>query len=195
MANYVIILAAGNGKRLGSNTPKCFLKINKKPIYQFSLELFQLFSQIKQIILVVPKRYVNKVKIANDKIKVVAGGTTRNESFELGLKAIKYICKHDKIIIHDAARINVQVEDIVKILDSELTFGTLCYLGNKNKSDLRFGKYNIQTPQFCKYFIYKLVKFRSKFVHNCCNRLQKVINCTNVKACFAPTKYYRRKSL
>ena len=91
MANYAIILAAGDGKRLGFKTPKCFLKINKKPIYQYSLELFQIFSQIKQIILVVPKHYLHKVKVDSKKVKVVTGGTTRNESFELGIKAIKNI--------------------------------------------------------------------------------------------------------
>lgn len=158
MANYAIILAAGDGKRLGSKTPKCFLKINKKPIYQYSLELFQIFSQIKQIILVVPRQYLHKVKIDNKKIKVVAGGKNRNESFEHGIKAISNPKAQDKIIIHDAARINLQPEDILKVLNSKMSYGTLCFLGKPNKADLRFGKYNIQTPQFCKFFVYKHTK-------------------------------------
>lgn len=155
MENYAIILAAGSGKRFGSNTPKCFIKLNKTPIYEFSLKTFCKIPSFKKVILVVPKQYKNTIKYDDKRVIVVAGGNTRNQSFEKGLKVIKNIDKNDKILIHDAARINVQIEDIVKILDSKLTFGTLCYLGNKNNSDLRFGKYNIQTPQFCQYHIYK----------------------------------------
>lgn len=158
MANYVIILAAGDGRRLGSKTPKCFIEINKKPIYQYSLELFQIFSQIKQIILVVPKQYLNKLSISDSRIKVVAGGNDRNKSFENGLKAISDIKNNDKIIIHDAARINLQPEDILQVLQAKQSYGTLCYIGQKNNNDLRLGNYNIQTPQFCSYFVYKSTK-------------------------------------
>ncbi len=155
MANYAIILAAGDGKRLGCKTPKCFLKINKKPIYQYSLELFQVFSQIKQIILVVPKQYLSKITNLNSKVKLVVGGCTRNESFECGLKAIQTPKLLDKIIVHDAARINVQTQDILNVINHKSSFGTLCFLGKKNNRDLRLGKYNIQTPQFCNFSIYK----------------------------------------
>lgn len=158
MANYAIILAAGDGKRLGCKTPKCFLRINKKPIYQYSLELFQIFSQIQQIILVVPKTYLSKIRDLNTKIKLVAGGKTRNESFENGLNTIKNLKSNDKIIVHDAARINLQPEDVLKILKSKQSFGTLCFVGLQNKSDLRLGKYNIQTPQFFTYGVYKQIK-------------------------------------
>lgn len=158
MANYVIILAAGDGKRLGFKTPKCFIKINKKPIYQYSLELFQIFSQIKQIILVVPKRSLRAFTSLDTKIKVVAGGNTRNESFECGLKAIKALKPNDKIIIHDAARINLQPEDILRVINHKSSYGTLCFIGDKNNSDLRIEKYNIQTPQFCLFSVYKQAK-------------------------------------
>ncbi|MCQ2956357.1 MAG: 2-C-methyl-D-erythritol 4-phosphate cytidylyltransferase [Mycoplasmoidaceae bacterium] len=162
MANYVIILAAGDGKRLGCKTPKCFIKIKQKPIYKYSLELFDSFKQIKQIILVVPKQYLNDLSTSNLKIKIVAGGNNRNKSFENGLKAISNIKNHDRIIVHDAARINLQPEDILRILNSKQNYGTLCYIGPANNNDLRLGKYNIQTPQFFSYFIYKNTK---KFNH------------------------------
>lgn len=155
MANYAIILAAGDGKRLGSKKPKCFIPINKKPIYQYSLELFQTLPQLKQVILVVPKSYLSKIKNNNSKVTIVAGGLTRNESFELGIKALENIKTNDKIIVHDAARFNVQLQDILNVIKSKEKFGTLCYIGKANKSDFRIAKYNIQTPQFCIYFIYK----------------------------------------
>lgn len=158
MANYAIILAAGDGKRLGSKTPKCFIKIHNKPIYQFSLELFQILPVLKQVILVVPKQYLKQVKPENKKVKIVAGGNTRNDSFERGLKAIKNIKTNDKILVHDAARINIQPEDILKLINLKYSYGTLCFIGKKNDSDLRIGQYNIQTPQFCQYSVYKQAK-------------------------------------
>ncbi|MCQ3914244.1 MAG: 2-C-methyl-D-erythritol 4-phosphate cytidylyltransferase [Mycoplasmoidaceae bacterium] len=155
MNKYAIILAAGNGRRLAAKKPKCFIDINKKPIYQYSLELFQILPQIKQVILVVPKQYLSKIKPENDKVKIISGGLTRNESFELAIQAIKNIKINDKLIIHDAARINVQLQDIINVVKSKEKFGTLCYIGKANKSDFRIGKYNIQTPQFCLFSVYK----------------------------------------
>ena len=58
MSNYVIILAAGDGKRLGLKIPKCFIEFKKKLIYQYSLESFCSFNEIGKIVLVVPKQYV-----------------------------------------------------------------------------------------------------------------------------------------
>lgn len=162
MANYAIILAAGDGIRLGSKTPKCFIKVNKKPIYEYSLELFQILPQFKQVILVVPQKYLSKIKTDNKKIKIVVGGKTRNESFENGLLAIKSLKSNDKIVIHDAARINVQIEDIIKLIKNKNTFGTLCYIGSKNNADYHIGKYNIQTPQFCLFSVYKKATKNSK---------------------------------
>lgn len=155
MSKYAIILAAGDGKRLAAKKPKCFIKVNNKPIYQYSLELFQILPEIKQVILVVPKQYLSKVKPENDKVKIISGGLTRNESFELAIKAIRNIKTNDKLIIHDAARINVQLQDILNVIKSKEKFGTLCYIGKSNKSDFHIGKYNIQTPQFCLFSIYK----------------------------------------
>ncbi|MCQ2747805.1 MAG: hypothetical protein MJ223_00760 [Mycoplasmoidaceae bacterium] len=68
---------------------------------------------------------------------------------------MKNLKANDKIIVHDAARINLQIGDIVKLIKCKEAFGTLCYIGPSNKADFRIGMYNIQTPQFCLYSIYK----------------------------------------
>lgn len=158
MANYAIILAAGDGKRLGSKTPKCMLKLDSDPIWAYSVETFSLVPAIKQIILVVPSAYKNRIKHWNPIVKIVAGGKDRNESFECGLAAIENPKHNDKIIVHDAARPFVQIDDIKHIIKSKRSFGTLCYFGKKNPADYKIGKYNVQTPQFCRYSVYKLIK-------------------------------------
>ena len=41
MKNYVILLAGGIGKRMGSNLPKQFIKVEEKPILVHTAERFQ----------------------------------------------------------------------------------------------------------------------------------------------------------
>jgi len=155
--NFAIILAAGDGKRLGSKTPKAFVKYKGKEIYKYSLAAFCSIKQFKKIVLVVPKGYEKTASIADKRVIVVTGGKTRNESFEDGVAAlVQYIKYSDKILIHDAARINVKKQDILKLIKAKGYCGTLCYKGPKNKSDLRVKNYNIQTPQFIVFWLYLL---------------------------------------
>ena len=47
-----IVLAAGQGKRMGTKVQKQFLEINEKPILYYSLKAFQDSSIIDEIVLV-----------------------------------------------------------------------------------------------------------------------------------------------
>ena len=104
MRLFLIILAAGDGKRLESNIPKPFHIVNKKTLLEHSLNSFINFSEIKKTIIVYNKKhkkYLNRLDLKN--IIKIAGGKTRQESTFIALKKIKRMnCK--KVIIHDAAR-------------------------------------------------------------------------------------------
>ena len=68
MSLFLIILAAGDGKRLKSNIPKPFHKINNKTILNHALDSFKNFLQIKKVIIVYNKKhkkYLNKISIKN----------------------------------------------------------------------------------------------------------------------------------
>ncbi len=162
MNKYAIILAAGDGKRLGLNIPKCFTKINGRFIFEYSMQIFWSIPVIKKIFLVVPKGYEKKFIFNDPRIQTVVGGKNRNESFENAVKQIKNYRLSDKIIVHDAARMFVTKYDVLKIVNSKEDFGTLCYVGEKNKTDFRIKQYNIQTPQFCRFSVYKSVKTPNK---------------------------------
>jgi len=107
MSVFLIILAAGDSKRLGLSTPKPFVKINNKTLLEYSINTFQNFHEIKKIIITYNsknKKYLNSLRSKN--IIKVKGGKTRQESVFKALKRIeKMNCK--KIIIHDSARPNV----------------------------------------------------------------------------------------
>ena len=118
MSLFLILLAAGDGKRLKSKTPKPFNKVNNKSLLEHSLDRFKNFSEIKKNVIVYNKkhkRYLDKLKLKNT-LKII-GGKTRQESTFNALKKIKKMnCK--KVLIHDSARPNPPKKLIKKIISN-----------------------------------------------------------------------------
>jgi 2-C-methyl-D-erythritol 4-phosphate cytidylyltransferase / 2-C-methyl-D-erythritol 2,4-cyclodiphosphate synthase len=159
MSLFLILLAAGDSKRLKLSTPKPFYKVNNKTILEHSLNIFQDFQTIKKIVIVCNKKhkkYLNKIKLKNT-IKVI-GGKTRQQSTFKALKVIKKMnCK--KVLIHDAARpspsknlINKVISKlknrdvvipIVKITDATKRINKNIIFKNIKRNNLRLA----QTPQ------------------------------------------------
>ena len=104
MSLFLILLAAGDSKRLRSSIPKPFININNKTLLERSLDVFKDFHEIKKTVIVYNrnhKKYLNKFNLKNF-IKVI-GGKTRQESVLRALNKIqKMNCK--KVLIHDCAR-------------------------------------------------------------------------------------------
>jgi 2-C-methyl-D-erythritol 4-phosphate cytidylyltransferase len=106
-----ILLAAGKGLRLqGSTTPKQFVLVKRKPLYQYALETFVQHNMIDEIVLVVQDESIPLVQdqIKRQKYKkvihVVAGGKYRQESSYLALNYLFLHQQPDYVIIHDVAR-------------------------------------------------------------------------------------------
>ena len=118
MSLFLILLAAGDSKRLKSNTPKPFHIVNNKTLLEHSFSAFRYFTEIKKTIIVYNKKhkkYLDKLKL-NNTLKVV-GGKTRQESTLKALKTIKKMnCR--KVLIHDSARPNPSKDLVNKIIHS-----------------------------------------------------------------------------
>ena len=118
MSLFLILLAAGDSKRLKSNTPKPFHIVNNKTLLEHSFSAFRYFTEIKKTIIVYNKKhkkYLDKLKL-NNTLKVV-GGKTRQESTFKALKIIKKMnCR--KVLIHDSARPNPSKDLVNKIIHS-----------------------------------------------------------------------------
>ena len=120
MSFSLILLAAGDSKRLNSKVPKPFVKIGKKTLLEYSLIKFNKIRQIKKIIIVANKKhskFFKNIKFGNY-VKIV-GGKTRQEST---YKALKYIKKNKikctNVLIHDSARPNFSVKLIERIINA-----------------------------------------------------------------------------
>ena len=125
--NAAIIVAAGSGKRFGSETPKQFLEIDGKPLIIYTLERFQSCREIDQIILVLPSsetshflKLISKYNISK-LTTIAAGGKTRAESVWNGFRKIN--TPQIKIVaVHDGARPLVSAAEITTcILKAEET--------------------------------------------------------------------------
>ena len=159
MRLFLIILAAGNGKRLKSKIPKPYMLLNNRSILEHSINAFKDFSEIKKTVVVYNKKhkkYLNKLNLKG--IIKVSGGKNRQLSTFNALKKIKKM-KCDKVLIHDAARPNTSnkliynlikklktknaVVPIIKSNDAVKRVKKNVIFKNINRNSLRFS----QTPQ------------------------------------------------
>ena len=126
--NLAVILSAGIGSRMQTNLPKQFIEINNKPLFIYTLERFNI-DEINQIILVINQdykdlyiTYLNKFPINKD-IKLVIGGSTRQESVNNALQEIS--CDDfDIVLIHDGARPLIEKNTIINNIETCKIFKT-----------------------------------------------------------------------
>ena len=113
---FLILLAAGDSKRLRSKTPKPYEIINNKTLLEHTINAFNEIKEIKKTIIVFNrkhKKHIKKILLKNT-TKII-GGKTRQESTFKALKVIKKM-NYKKVLIHDAARPNPSKNLINKVI-------------------------------------------------------------------------------
>lgn len=110
-----VVLAAGQGKRMGGSVPKQYMMLKGKPVLQYTLEAFEK-SRVDDVILVTGEQEIpycreqiveggGFCKVSN----IVAGGAERYLSVFCGLKAVKGA---RYVLVHDGARPFITPEQI-----------------------------------------------------------------------------------
>ncbi len=103
-----IIPAGGAGTRLGSRTPKQFLKVAGVPILAATVRHFASHPDIDRVVVAAPPKLVHRTerllrKYARGvRLSVVAGGAERQESVWQALRAAP--ADTEIIVVHDAVR-------------------------------------------------------------------------------------------
>jgi 2-C-methyl-D-erythritol 4-phosphate cytidylyltransferase len=120
-----VILAGGTGSRVGLSIPKQLLKIAGKPVLEHTISLFQESESIDEILILMhPDHLAAAEQIAQRYPKVsrvVAGGTTRNESTKAALAALAEAAPDTKVMFHDAVRPLLEfriIDELVAALDT-----------------------------------------------------------------------------
>jgi len=160
MADYVIIVAAGKGLRMGGEVPKQFLPVGGVPVLMRTLQRFREYSESLRIILVLPKSQQDywKSLCLDHRFAVehllAAGGDTRFHSVANGLALVPADAQ-GVVGIHDGVRPFVSVDVIRRCYEEARTkkavipvvpvVETLRHVahGNVLRSDYRL----VQTPQ------------------------------------------------
>jgi len=167
-----IVLAAGQGKRMSTETKKQYLLIDNKPILYYSLHVFQGSSIIDEIILVTSqedilycqKEIVEKYSLTKV-TSIIAGGKERYHSVYEGLKSIE-ACQY--VFIHDGARPFIDEEILERAFETVMRTNA-CVIAVKAKDTVKIADENgiihktpnrnlvwiIQTPQV---FSYEVIK-------------------------------------
>lgn len=112
---YGLVLAGGIGSRMGNvEKPKQFLDLGGKPIIIHTVEKFVVHPAFEKIIVLTPRAWVSytqdiirKYIPVNEKIVVLCGGETRNETIMNGIRYIEEQGNLDEetiIVTHDSVR-------------------------------------------------------------------------------------------
>jgi 2-C-methyl-D-erythritol 4-phosphate cytidylyltransferase len=107
-STWVVLVAAGDGRRLGADQPKAFVGLAGRPLLAESLERLDSSDWVDAIVVVAPGGWeeptilLAEELVASKVTAVVTGGETRADSVRLGLAEVAEDAL--VVIVHDAAR-------------------------------------------------------------------------------------------
>lgn len=146
-----VVVAAGSGTRMGTDTPKQFLEVGGKPVLAYTLEKFQNNPRISEIVVVTREDSIVVCKDIADiwgisKLSVITvGGTTRQESVKNGISQLSQ--SDGYVLIHDGARPLVSDAAIDACIDSVIE-NRAAAIGVKVKDTVKYsadGKFIAKT--------------------------------------------------
>ena len=178
--NTAIVLAAGQGKRMGTDVQKQFLEIRGIPLVCYSLRCFEESPLIQEIILVTNEEMIDYCreeivrKYGFSKVShITAGGKERYDSVYRGLLACGS-CNY--VFIHDGARPFITEEILERGFEAVQKTGA-CAVGMPVKDTIKIADaedfvsstpdrrsvWAIQTPQI---FDYTLIRKAHEQMHS-----------------------------
>lgn len=113
-----LIVAAGEGVRFGSKTPKQYVNLQGKTVLEHAASAFLEHPNVDATIVVIHKKHGT---IYQDSVghlgllKPVIGGKSRQDSVRLGLESLKGVNPR-YVLIHDAARPFVDAATITRVI-------------------------------------------------------------------------------
>lgn len=119
MTTWVVVPAAGVGRRFGGDTPKQYQKLLGKSVIEHTLErLLELDdAQIVVALSSIDTQWQQLSVFQSTRIQTTIGGDERADSVRLALESLQGKAKQDDwVLVHDVARPCVRVQDIKNLL-------------------------------------------------------------------------------
>ena len=116
----VIVAAAGSSSRMGTGKNKILRTLAGRPALQWSLELFQDSSPVREIVVAAAKTDMAEIRhicLPFNKVKtIIGGGFNRCASVAAALSRVSPDV--DRVAVHDAARPLLHPEDWQALLEA-----------------------------------------------------------------------------
>lgn len=183
---YAIITAGGSGIRFRkgkSETPKQYQSLNKKPVILYPLMAMQKCKAVSGIFISASPDYFEYLHKLSAKYKIsklkalVEGGKTRFESVRNAFLQIETVSPKDLVLIHDAARPNINIQFVNSLIAEALKLGNVipalpvaetikrAKKGIIKETVNRNELYTVQTPQIFRYKDLKMAYSKSRSTH------------------------------
>lgn len=162
--NFKAIITAGGSSSRYGDTNKLLEKIHSKEVIKHTIEAFLVVDEISEIVICANSSIIDELKNifkATEKIHIIEGGKTRQQSVFNGLIALQNC---DYVLIHDGARPMITPEIIKNAMQAvqkqkaltvaAKTIDTIKQVDEKLKiikTIDRNALYNTQTPQAFEY--------------------------------------------
>ena len=166
---WVVIPAAGIGKRMGDDIPKQYISVCGKTVIEHTIDNFIDRNEIENICISISEsdNYWPTLPISkNEKIITTVGGNERYESVYNGLRAIQdKATENDWVLVHDAVRPCLKksiIDRLITDISSHDVGGILALpcsetmkrVNNSNEVEETINRqtaWRAQTPQMFKY--------------------------------------------
>lgn len=117
---WAVIPAAGSGKRFQSTVPKQYLPLAGKPLIAQTLLALLAYPGIEKVVVAITAHDSYWPDVAAmlpaDKLQTVVGGAERLLSVQQGLLALTDAHKDDWVLVHDAVRPCIKLQDIANLM-------------------------------------------------------------------------------
>ncbi len=117
---WAIIPAAGIGSRVGAAMPKQYIRVNGRSVIEHTLDKLAACNVFTKIIVALSaddEYFINLSTVKGHPIQIVEGGAERSDSVLSALEYLKTIAdENDWVLVHDAARPCVPVDDVMRLI-------------------------------------------------------------------------------
>lgn len=109
-----IVVAAGDGVRLGAGKPKAFCEISGSTLLEHAVRRLLAVPRIEAVVVVAPPTALDSAaSLLPATVTVVPGGATRQRSVSAGLAALP---PTDFVLVHDVARAFVPTDVVERVI-------------------------------------------------------------------------------
>ncbi len=117
---WVVVPAAGCGKRMGCDTPKQYLPVAGRSMLDWTLHQLLTLPEIDRVVVAIApedQQFAQLSYAGTPRVRRVAGGPSRAESVLSGLRSLRSEAHaNDCVLVHDAARPLIHPEDLRRVI-------------------------------------------------------------------------------